>query len=297
MNSDSEYEDDYMEDSSNESYESGDYVDKFSSFFESGTEVVILSPNSYDEVGLPSFETMKTLMHPTERKGSVSRRIARVKIGNSLKFYLIKGVKENAYGENEVKIGKALNSLGILSCVGAVFGFVAKNNISLSDELLYYVVVPWMLGTFQLDYFIKNKKSQKYKLTTKQCIQLFYPIIQDLTQLWNDARFSHGDSKLDQVLFLSTSTPYRLLLVDFGLSSIDVKIGSEQIKVDMCQMSKTQDWLECLSNFINNGVHQFVTNDYTIRDKDLIKVWNKNRSKLSKMTMTPIAFLKWMQSV
>jgi len=285
-----------LDEDTNVSYESDkeEYVQKFKAHFAQDALIKILSPNAYKEVGLQSFEVMMSLMHPSERRGSVIRYIARVKIGDSVNYYLIKGVRNLVHGDNEVKIGNALRSLNILTCVGAVFGFPAASTEYKST--LYYVVVPWIIGTIPLDSFIRNNKPEEYNLSTRQCIRLFYPVLRDLVELWKTAKFSHMDCKLDQVLFVSTAS-YQLLLVDFGLSSIDVKIEGNRIKVETRHISQSRVWLEDFCDFLKIYVHQFITCKCSNRDTELIKLWNKNVLLLRKLKIKPAQFLSWMEGV
>ena len=100
-------------------------------------------------------------------KGSISRFIARVKIGESKNYFLIKGVRDLEHGKNEVvcicikslllcliqKIGNALTSLKTSTCVPAIFGFPAESNKC--ETTIYYVVIPWIIGAIPLDSFIR----------------------------------------------------------------------------------------------------------------------------------------------
>jgi len=272
-----------------------DYVIKFKEYFaQRNADIIILSPNEFEEVGLPTYEAMDALMNPSERRGSFTRRIARVKIADSINYFLIKGVKHLGHGENEVIIGNALRSLNTLTCVGSLFGFLAAN-IYDQNSRLYYVVVPWTIGAIPLQSFISNKKPLKYNFSTQKCIRLFYPVLLDLVNLWNVAKFSHMDCKLDQVLFVPTAD--RLILVDFGLSSIDVIVEDKHIKVETRHISQTRTWKEDFCNFLNTCVHKFITCKCAVRDQKLITEWNRQKRRVDNNQLAPGKFLEWMKSV
>ena len=102
------------------SYDSdeNEYVVKFKEYIKNSfgdlAQATILSPKEFKEVGLPSFESMKYLMDPSERRGftfarslilivlgSIYRRIARV-TAEQKHYFLIKAVRDLQHGANEV---------------------------------------------------------------------------------------------------------------------------------------------------------------------------------------------------
>jgi hypothetical protein len=245
----------------------------------------------YLELGLVSSATLRKLMVPSEKAGSMKRFVLRVASAGTNYYYLVKEV-DDKYGDNELRVGRVLRTLvpgdAFIPAVGGIRAPGSETPQSI------FVLVPWKHNTTPLNSFIQDGMPAILGLSTSQILIAFYPLLMAANEAFKRARFLHMYCKANQIL-VSKTLPLTLHLVDFGHSAVDAIIHGEHIRVQPHTISGTSQTFQEESYNLMVTLHLLVAASSPNKDVALIREWNLLKIRVFNMVHTIVNVCEWLQ--